>query len=315
MGVPEILIDLTRAPGDRWALTPALRRDARELSDAYYRDLGITEDVAEAVAELARPHIPEDYWQEIAALSSQMGLSPLRGLINTAYYDLIKPLMGCTAFAIDTPEGPLHARNLDWWTDDRLLQRASVLCRFVGGPAGEFVTIGWPGFIGAFSGMAPGRFAITLNSVLSEEPAQVAMPVVLLIRRVLEETTTFDAAVARLAETVIPCDCLLLVSGTQPGEFCVIERSPTQHAIRRGASGSVAVANDFLQMDLAGIPTGEIQATSCARFDRITERLQEAPPDVTACLDLLSDDAIAMDITVQQMAFRARTGTCMWRTR
>lgn len=40
------------------------------------------------------------------------------------YYDALKAvLVGCTAFAVDTPTGPLHARNLDWWTENDSLRR------------------------------------------------------------------------------------------------------------------------------------------------------------------------------------------------
>ncbi len=49
-----------------------------------------------------------------------------------------------------------------------------------------------PGFVGVFSGVAPGRFAVTLNAVLSAEPPQPATPVVLLLRTVLEHAQTFN---------------------------------------------------------------------------------------------------------------------------
>jgi len=38
------------------------------------------------------------------------------------YYDALKVILGrafgCTAFATDAPGGVLHARNLDWWTEE-----------------------------------------------------------------------------------------------------------------------------------------------------------------------------------------------------
>src|SRR5262249_42706917 len=140
---------------------------------------------------------------------------------------VLGPVFGCTAFAVDMGDQVLHARNLDWWTEGSLLSRYTAACRFVGAPAGEFTTVGWPGFVGAFSGIAPGRFAVTLNAVLSDEPAQLGTPVVLLIRRTLEEARSFTEAVRTLSETPIPCDCLLLVTGVRSGEMAVIERSPS----------------------------------------------------------------------------------------
>ena len=102
------------------------------------------------------------------------------------YYDALKVILsrvfGCTAFAIDTPRGVLHARNLDWWTENSAPARYTATSHFVNAPAGVFTTVGWPGFMGVFSGIAPGRFAVTLNAVLSLERSQLATPVVLLIR-------------------------------------------------------------------------------------------------------------------------------------
>src|SRR3984885_15878709 len=92
-------------------------------------------------------------------------------------------------------------------------------CNFRGGPAGPFTTVGWPGFVGAFSGVASGRFAVTLNAVLSLEPAQPAMPIVLLLRAVLEEAKSFDEEAEILSNSILPCDCLLLLTGTRSVEM------------------------------------------------------------------------------------------------
>jgi hypothetical protein len=95
--------------------------------------------------------------------------------LSNLYYDALKVVLGCTAFAVDAGEATLHARNLDWWTKNAALARYTTVCHFIGGAGGPFTTIGWPGFVGAFSGVAPGRFAITLNAVLSLERAQLVV--------------------------------------------------------------------------------------------------------------------------------------------
>lgn len=307
----DTTVDLTRAPGERWQLSTQHVAHARQLIDFYFKDLGVTDEVAETVLEMGRPVVPEPYWEEIESIATQIGVTPARALIGNAYYDLIKSEMGCTAFAADTPDGPLHARNLDWWTEGGLLQNTTALTRFEGGPAGVFFTVGWPGFIGAFSGMAPGRFAVTLNAVLSEEPAQLAMPVVLLIRKVLEDAVNYQEAVERLSITTIPCDCLLLVSGIKRGEMCVIERTPTKYERRGPESGAIVVANDYLLMNYGGVPRGELQESSCGRFDRISSLIREGPTTLGECLGYLNDPQVRMGITVQQMAFRTQSGNLL----
>lgn len=226
------------------------------------------------------------------------------------YYDALKVVLGCTAFAVDAGDVVLHARNLDWWTENAALARYTTVSPFIGGPVGRFTTIGWPGFIGAFSGIAPGRFAVTLNAVLSLERAQPATPVVLLLRAVLEEARSFDEAVAILSHALLPCDCLLLLTGTRSGEMVVIERTPSRHAVRSAQGGFICVTNDYqrLNADPGGAPS-ELLATSCRRFQRVEGLIgDERPQNPEHCFTYLSDPAVKMQITVQQMVFRAATG-------
>ena len=73
------------------------------------------------------------------------------GLVSAGVFPALglRPVKGrlYTAFAIDGAEGVLHARNLDWWTENFALGRLTTVCHFVGGGAGRFTTVGWPGFV------------------------------------------------------------------------------------------------------------------------------------------------------------------------
>lgn len=65
---------------------------------------------------------------------------PLSALVvGNLYYDLFKVVLhrtfGCTAFAVETDQGILHARNLDWWTQNVMLAWYSTVTRFIGAPA------------------------------------------------------------------------------------------------------------------------------------------------------------------------------------
>jgi len=251
-----------------------------------------------------------DHWIELESLSRMLGLPISDTALCNFYYDAIKVVLGCTAFAVDSPGGPLHARNLDWWTTSAILSRYTTICNFVGGAAGEFTTVGWPGFIGAFSGIAPGRFAVTLNAVLSLEPAVPATPVVLVLRGVLEEARSYDEALSVLSAAPLPSDSLLLLSGTRSGEHAVIERTPSRSAVRRGHQGFTCVTNDYRQLQInADSPRSEILASSCRRLERIETLLSAASPHThEACFRYLSDPAVRMQITAQQMVFQPATG-------
>jgi acid ceramidase len=309
--LPEIIVDLAAPPRERWIFAEAHVRAGRDLFRIYNDDLGVDADTMATVAALAPAIIPDALLAEMDGIGARLGATLPQVLLANLHYDVLKVVLGCTAFAIDTPSGPLHARNLDWWTTGRALNDATVVTRFINGAAGEFVTVGWPGFVGAFSGVANGRFAVTLNAVLSDEPGQVTMPVVMLIRQVLETAVTFDEAVDRLSRTTIATDCLLLVTGTNDGEMVVIERTPTRHARRAPIAGEpLRVTNDYILIDAdSGEPANELMQTSCSRYDRIAELLLAKPPyHLDACIAPLQDDGVMMNITVQQMVFRARTG-------
>jgi len=310
----ELTVDLRRPPSARWCLTPAQCEQARELYAVYKADLGLSPDVIEFLISTAKDLVRDEHWEEMESLARQLSVPVTDVAVGNFYYDALKVIFGsgpgCTAFAVDAPDGILHARNLDWWTRNSVLARYTAICHFVGGPAGNFTTIGWPGFIGAFSGIAPERFAVTLNAVLSLEQMQPATPVVLLLRTVLEEARSFEEARALLSESPIPCDCLLLLTGTLPGEFLVIERTPSRHAIRASQSGYICVTNGYQQLHSGlGNASSELLATWCERLQRVEALIHnQRPENPDDCFRYLSDPSVRMQMTVQQMVFRAATG-------
>jgi len=304
-------VDLARPATLRWELSSTQEAAARDLLAVYQRDLGLP---APMVAELSRPAVRADYWAEMQGIALRAGIPIEEVVCGNLYYDALKAvLVGCTAFAVDTPAGPLHARNLDWWSEDDSLRRHTVQTKFAGAPAGEFTTVGWPGFVGAFSGIAPNRFAITLNAVISDEPIQISTPVVFALRQVLEEAASFESALQTLRTMPLASDSLLLLTGVGKGEMAVIERTPDRAEVRFAENGCIFVTNDYRKMH-TGLRNfeSELQATACGRYDRISELVAtRVPMDATECLAYLSDPSVRMGITVQQMVFHAATGMCL----
>jgi acid ceramidase len=306
-------VDLSKEPVLRWKFSEEQLRWARELQATYQRDLGLP---ASLVAELSRPVIGEAYWNEMVGIAEQAKVPIGDVVCGNLYYDALKSvLMGCTAFAVDTPEGPLHARNLDWWTENDALRRYTMLTRFTGGAAGEFSSVGWPGFTGVFSAMAPGRFAVTLNAVISDEPVRAASPVVFLLRQVLEEAADFRTALRLLSTVPVASDSLLLLTGVRLGEMVVIERTPTRSKVRFSENGCIFVTNDYRALE-TGLRRMDsvLQATACRRHERISELVtQRAPGSAGECLLYLEDPEVRMGMTVQQMVFQASVGACLVR--
>jgi len=248
---------------------------------------------------------------EIDSVAAIIDRTPLQVLAANLYYDALKPvLMGCTAVAIDTPTGPMHARNLDWWTEERILATSTQIVEFEDGPLGPVKAISWPGFIGVLSGVAPGRFAVTLNAVLSDDPPGLAQPITFLLRNVLQTARTFHEAIQVLRDTPVASDSLLLVTGIRGGEMAVIERSPQRSAVRSAVDGILVVTNDYRALSASAAQhTTELGRTACSRFDSASELARRLRPrTVSECLPILQNHSVKMSITVQHMVLQASTG-------
>lgn len=308
-------IDLSLPAEQRWVLSNEQVDSATKMAAYYYQDLASATDMIDQIELIASQIIPTDYLSELKSLAQTTDLPIGQIILCNSYYDLIKPLIGCTAFAFDGADGPVQARNLDWWTENNLLSDCSELFHFIGAPAGEFYALSWPGYIGILSGFAPKRFAITLNAVISPDPFELAQPISLTLRDVFETCHTYEDAVASLQNATLPADCLLLLSGPNTGQYCVIERTPKRQVTRQPENGFIAVTNGYRALDVAtGQVESNLQATSDDRYDRICDLNRNLPASLETCLEYLSDPAIFMNnMTVQQMAFCVRTGEIIWR--
>lgn len=311
--VPTLSIDLAAPPSQRWGGLVAHRGRAQELIASYLADLGGLERFQPFVGDYRQAFVPTEYCAEMDAIAVLLDRDPDEVLLANLYYDAFRAILGCTAFAVDTPTGPLHARNLDWWTCNGILSDYSLISEHAGGACPTpYKAVGWPGFVGIFSAVATNRFAVTLNAVLSAEHPSLAPSITMLLRSVFDSARSYHEAVATLSSTPIAADCLLLVTGTREGEMCVIERTSTRSAVRKPEGGLLVVTNDYRALesgfeDVQG--AHDLQATACARFDRATDLARHAlPTDASDCLRILKDGAIEMDMTVQHMVMQASTG-------
>ncbi|MCP4445339.1 MAG: hypothetical protein GY811_08350 [Myxococcales bacterium] len=186
MTIPTFHVDLDRPPEQRWHGIELHKDAACELLSYYVNDLGGLEQFDELLSSYRDAFVPPDYVSEMRAMAELIGRPEAEVLLSNLYYDAIKHLFGCTTFAVDTPDGPLHARNLDWGTVNAMLSRHTLRVEYSRAGKPHFVVVGWPGYAGALSGMAHGRFSVTLNAVLSDDPPELAPPVTFLLRDVLD---------------------------------------------------------------------------------------------------------------------------------
>jgi hypothetical protein len=194
----------------------------------------------------ASPYLPE-----IEAIAQTLRL-PGIWFLNGSYQ------WGCTALARDD-DAPWLVRTLDW-PFPGLGRHVEVA--LMAGSAGEFYNVTWPGFVGALTAMAPGRFAASVNQAPLKRrtshpwlrPYDMAanavgtwslrhIPPDHLLRHVFESCATFEDAKAKLETTPVARPVIYTLVGCVAGQRCVIERTEDTHLTR---TEDTSAANDWL---------------------------------------------------------------------
>lgn len=215
--------------------------------------------------------------------------------------------------------GPQLLHTLDWQLPG-LGETIRVIRR--PGPAGEWWTFGWPGFVGTVQGVAPGRFAACLN----QAPAPASglglvgdwvkgrlevwrsrgCPPALLLRRVFETCASFADACETLASTPVCLPVLFALTGTGASDAVVIERLPDRARLHRlGEKGFLAVTNHWLSADLPG--TGRSFATH-ERLQMIQSFARRRPPTARPVPGAWLKPPILNDLTRTALEADAATG-------
>jgi hypothetical protein len=254
MTVP--VIDMRSGGPVRYAIEGAAR--ARALRDECIawlpRSAILLLPAIDAVTRrwLERSHSP--YAGEIAAIAATLGFSGI-WFLNGCYQ------WGCTAVARDQAGVPWLARTLDWPFPG--LGRHLEIARMEGA-AGEFDSVGWPGYAGVLTASAPGRFAAAINQAPLRRrtrhpwlrPCDFALnalqtwrirsiPPDHLLRDVFETCADYIAARHRLETTPVARPVIYSLVGCAAGEHCVIERTEVGHATR--TNDNACAANDWYE--------------------------------------------------------------------
>ena len=187
-----------------------------------------------------------------------------------AHYLSVNYEWGCTTGARPAmgSNGPELVRVLDWFTKGL---GENIIAARVRAPAGDFVTLTWPGYTGVLQAMAAGRFAIALNQAPLIKRGGGLLPFdwiankrrlwasrsdmpALVLREVFMQAENYSDARTRLCETPISTPAIFTVVGVEANETCVIERTESDARI---IDGPAAAANAWQAFDLSGHDRGE----------------------------------------------------------
>jgi hypothetical protein len=201
------------------------------------------------------------YIEEVSELSAHIGTGAW--FMNFCFE------WGCTTGVAQDPQGPgmRMLRTLDWPFHG--IARHVVVAR-QRGPAGSFLNITWPGFVGVITATAPGRFALAINQAPLARRGYLPwaldwvinrfkvfrsphLPPAHLARQVMEDCRSYEEAKERLETTPLALPAFFTLAGARPGEGCVIERTEDRAWIHPAPA---AIANHWLTPGLRGTPRG-----------------------------------------------------------
>lgn len=185
------------------------------------------------------------------------------------------------------------------------IAKATRLFTFHDG-AYEYTVLGIPGFVGALSGIVPGKYSVTLNQAPASERPGFDMGAAFLVREVLTECRTFRSAVYSLTRTPLSSPVLFTICGTEPDEACVIERLKQEYAIRKARAGEPLVVTNHHVVD--GWDELDDDEDSIERYALARKVLRRPRRTLRGLVEQLERFPIHSNITVQRMAFNPRHG-------
>lgn len=256
-------VDLFEDEENRWdpVIAATRKRAARLMKRVWseveekYSDYPM--DILAWVVDKASRIIGGAYRDEMEAWASGIGVPMSRVVALNLSYELTNivsgglslPGLGCTSVITRSPKlGTVHARTLDW--DLEAIRGEAIIVDFEG-PSGPFSAVTWPGYVGVLSGVAAGRFAITLNQAPHAGGLHPTWwPPSVLVRRAFEECDDFDKAVEFLCEAPFLTSAFLAVSGPGARQAVVLECLPDEYAVRRKGSTALVATNHFCAPEL-----------------------------------------------------------------
>lgn len=301
----EVDVDLTQRGPDRYrGLTLQHVSAGQDLLNAVKHQIP---SILKPVADGVRLRTGSRFHGEALDVAAMMGSSWRDVVLANISYDLAISQIGCSTIALPSPSGPVVARNMDWIPED-LLARASVLLRYSKDGKRVFTNAGFPASIGAVTGMSERGFAVVINAVGSPEGLKkTGYPVLLFLRRVLEDARDFKEALEWVRSETLATSALITLAGTENNERVIVERSPTKAALRWGEPDKALFVTNHYR-ELYSTPGDE--SSWCSRYSRICELTEgfDATREITDDLLLygLSDPAVIQTITAQHILIRPR---------
>lgn len=280
-----------------------LRGEIRDLLDAVYRHVlygqpGVVgwgmRRAVRMVTRLMAMRIPLRYRLEMAGIARAADVSYRDLLLVGCFDDMLANLrfvpavfgqFGCSAFAIApdrTASGELICgRSLDyfvasaagddaWAATDYMKQHIAVI-EYAPEDRASFVSVGWPGFVGAATGLSERGIAVSALVVATLRNSPLGVPAPFLYRHILEECDSLQASIDLLRRARRTQGHNVLIGSGEEGDAAVVEYTPWRFHVRPFDQGWVGATNHFAHPEMLRHHPNMVYQSSAERFSRLGE--------------------------------------------
>jgi len=258
-------------------------------------------DVLSTIIKIQRPHVPEQYWEELRGIAEGAGVD----LEQLQAVNFIPELFHCSGFAVmnsATEDGVLyHGRVLDYGVDLKLQEHAVLI---VAEPDGRipFANVSYAGFIGSVTGMNAEHVSIGEMGGGGQGHWD-GVPMALLVRQVLETAKDLEGALAVFRDQPRTCEYFYVLADGETNEAAAIEASWNRYLeIRPGE------ADERLPRPVADA----VLLSAGNRYNLLVDRVEAQHGKITAEAALrLMDRPVSMSSNLHNALFEPRS-TRMW---
>jgi hypothetical protein len=275
-----------------------LRDEIRDLIDAIYHHVlygqrGIVgwgaRSAVRTVAGALATRIPPRYRRELAGIARAADVPYRDVLLISCFDDVLANLrlleglagrLGCSVFAVTAERSASRelvcGRNLDYfvmsaagedtWAATRYMKEHVAVVEYAPADRPGFVSVGWPGFIGAATAMSDRGIVVSSLTVPTLMGWPLATPATLLYRQVIEEAETLDQGIAMIRGARRTQGNNVLLGSGDEGTAAIVEYTPRRLAVRRPQEGWIAATNHFNHPEMT-------RYYARHRFQSSTERL------------------------------------------
>lgn len=244
----------------------ALAKEIHTLFDGYIVNgliarEGWTLDALVAYSRHYERFISQPCIDEMHGIARGSGMPYEQILVMNTFPDALlgKRPEARSAFAVRTKKGLLVGRNLDW-TNFGIAHRHVVVFILEPKEGHRVMSVGWPGIIGAITGMNDAGLTVTLNMAFANDAEPDATPFLIRLRRILDDESTIEGATKALVDQPRTFAANVLLASAKENDASVVELSGQRHAAVSMKDGLVITTNFYQSLDIDGGAGGDRSA-------------------------------------------------------